>query len=104
MKRKVVWQRNAIIQRNSILEYIIREFGKSPARKFNAELKRCQNLICSNPLIAPLEQLLSGMEKTYRSILVSRLSKMIFYEEEGVIHIVALWDTRRCPDKMKDEV
>jgi len=101
---KIIWQNQAIAQRFSISEYIKNEFGMPTARKFNSELIRCKTLIQQNPYIAPIEPLLSGMEKEYRSILINRLSKMIYFAEADKIYIVALWDTRRCPDAMKDDV
>ena len=38
-----------------------------------------------------------GRAKTYRSVIVNGLNKMVYYVEDDTVYIAAFWDTRMEP-------
>ena len=44
------------------------------------------------------QQTLAGRKREYRSIVVHKLFKLVYYVKGDTLHIAALWDTRREPD------
>ena len=51
-----------------------------------------------------VEPLLEGTPVLYRSIVVNRLNKLVYFIEEQTIEIVAVWDTRSEPKSQADEL
>lgn len=100
---KLIWSENA---RNSVREvarYICLEFGEKARQKFLKEIEQTDILLRDNPLLGRIEPLLEDCKEQYRSIVVNRLSKIIYYLNGEVIEIVALWDTRREPLSQVEE-
>ncbi|MBP5368183.1 MAG: hypothetical protein J6Z01_07020 [Bacteroidales bacterium] len=60
-------------------------------------MKKICKLLCSQPNIGIVEPLLSESPIMYRSILVQRINKIIYWINNDAIEIVDLWDCRREP-------
>lgn len=43
------------------------------------------------------EHLFAHRKQTYRSLIVRRLNKIVYYVKGDTLHIAAFWDTRREP-------
>lgn len=101
---KVVWslQAKENLQRTS--NYIRKEFGKKSKQKFLDEVLHVVGLLESNPFLGQVEPLLDEASVEYRSIVVNRINKLVYYIHESTIEIVVLWDTRREPKSLLDEV
>jgi plasmid stabilization system protein ParE len=56
------------------------------------------------PQMAAVDLLLSDMAQTYRSLVVKRMYKVIYYIEAENIHVAAVWDCRQNPDNLKDTI
>ena len=78
-------------------KYIYKTFGDKPRREFLAEIKETGKLLCSQPNLGIVEPLLSDSPIMYRSILVQKINKIIYWINNDVIEIVDLWDCRREP-------
>lgn len=88
--------------KNKILKtakYIRKQFGIETSVEFSGEIHRVTTLLCENPFMGPQEPLLSDAPVLYRSVVVSRLNKMIYWINDDVIEIVDFWDCRREPEK-----
>ena len=48
------------------------------------------------------EPLLRGLKREYRSVVVHRNCKLVYYVEGDILYIAALWDTRREPRLQAD--
>ena len=57
-----------------------------------------------HPNIGSIDPLFDDRPKTYRSIIINGLSKMVYFIDDETIHIVAFWDTRREPKKQAEQV
>jgi plasmid stabilization system protein ParE len=55
------------------------------------------------PLAAPVELLLSDRPEGFRSVVVRRIHKLVYYIDDKV-NIVAVWDCRRNPMVLREFV
>ena len=96
---KIEWENIAEQKAKEIGKYIRRSFGLKRMKVFGEQIRHTTDLLILNPYMGVLDPLLSGRSQSYRSILINRLSKMVYYvdEKEGVIHISAFWDCRCEP-------
>ena len=78
--------------------YIRGEFGERYREYFLNRVKEMRHYLIANPNLRPLEPLLSDRAISYRSVVVTKLNKMIYYiGDDTVIYVVAFWDVRRNP-------
>ncbi|MBQ5575609.1 MAG: type II toxin-antitoxin system RelE/ParE family toxin, partial [Bacteroidales bacterium] len=77
--------------------FIKKTFGALVATNFVKEVHQTVRYIRNNPGIGAVERYLEGAPVLYRSIVVQRLNKIIYWENGNVIEIVDFWDCRREP-------
>ena len=100
----VSWSKRAINSLTHASMYILKEFGNRANDKFLQEIQKVSDLLEDNPLMGQVEPLLIGKSKEYRSIVVARQNKIIYYIKGNTIRISALWNTRREPKALVKEV
>jgi plasmid stabilization system protein ParE len=52
--------------------------------------------------MAPIEPELVGYTNMYRSLVVEKSYKVVYYIKDDTVHISALFDCRQDPQKLKD--
>lgn len=85
-------------------KYIYTEFGKNSKDTFILKLNQTKRLLETNPCIGPVEPLLSDLPSNYRSIVVGHLNKLIYRVLDDCIEISDLWDVRRNPNILTDQL
>ena len=80
------------------------EFGMVVADHFYEAVSHSLELLETFPFIGQVEPLLEDEPILYRSLVVHPLYKLIYYVEEPMLYAVALWDTRRDPERMRQEI
>lgn len=97
---------STIFQRemNSIVEYIADNFGKQYALEFIEEVQRNIRQIVKYPEASAVEPLLMERQTTFRSKIVSKHNKAIYYIKGDAVYFVDLWDMRRHPDKLSKRI
>jgi plasmid stabilization system protein ParE len=83
------------VRRQAIEDYILYSFGFAAHAEYVEAIEEWKRLVKENPYIGKIEPLLEGMRKEYRSYVISKLTKCIYYVEEEFIVVVDWWDTRR---------
>ena len=102
---KVVITEFAKQQIREIAQNIQRSFGKKHRDNFMQKVKETRRLLADNPHLGPEEPLLSDSPKDYRSVVVSKLNKMVYYvDNDTIIYIVDFWDVRREPSTLANQV
>ena len=91
------WEKIAVKQLKEVAGYIENNFGKKRKNVFLSDVAHTIGLLESNPYMGALDPLLSGRAKSYRSIIINRLDKMVYYIDGDIVHIAAFWDCRREP-------
>ena len=92
MNYSVNWSKNAEKDLISIIEYLLENWGKNSASKFNDKLKKQIQLITTFPKIFPKTSFLSNLRKC---VVVKQVS--LYYlenEESKEIRIIRLLDNR----------
>lgn len=86
--------------------YIQSEFGKKYRDMFLYKVKETRQYLATNPNLGFIEPLLSDRPKTYRSVVIAKLNKMVYYIDDvaAIIYIVDFWDTRREPNAQAAQV
>ena len=92
---KVVWSENARQAMRNNVTYIAQQFGKRSKMKFLEEVKRAVELLQNLPDIGHLEPLLSECTTQYKSLIINKYNKLVYWENKNQIEIVAFWDTRQ---------
>lgn len=101
---RVIWSESARELVRQTARYIRKEFGERSRRAFICEIANVDVLLGENPNLGRVEEFLSEKELTYRSIVVNRLNKLIYRVEGDTILIVSMWDTRREPNKQREQI
>ena len=101
---KVSWSKGAIKSMTHTSMYILNEFGNRANMRFLQEIQKVSDLMEENPFMGQVEPLLIGKSKEYRSVVVNRQNKIVYYVKGNTIRVSALWDTRREPKSLAKEV
>jgi len=96
---KIQWATEAREQWRKTASYILHEWGLSALRKFKENTEDIQNQIIEFPSLGKVEPLLADRNRLYRSIVLTRQNKIIYYIQDDTVYIVGFWDTRREPKK-----
>ena len=101
---RVSWSTQAAEALRDTTSYVRREFGIIAKQKLLTEVREVIGLLPSNPYIGKIEHLLQNASVVYRSFVINKLNKIVYYvnEETDTIEIAALWDTRREPNSQAD--
>ena len=86
--------------------YIRSEFGKRYRDDFLYKVQETRQYLATNPHLGSMEPLLSNRPMAYRSVVINKLNKMIYYisNTDDVIYTVDFWDTRREPNAQAAQV
>lgn len=97
---RIEWNRKAEQQFYKIASTLNKEFGKKAVLVFVKNVNEWQSRIVINPAIAAFEPLLNNRKNAYRSIVIHKCCKLVYYvnQKQGVVRIAALWDTRQNPE------
>lgn len=101
---QVVWMNEAKGLLKAAVAYGLNTFGSTVTSRFITEIRNNNIRLAHFPRIGKIESLLAGRNREYRSLLVHKHYKVIYYIENETIFIVALWDTRSNPKTLKEKV
>ena len=91
---KVIWDPKAKENRSEVADYIRRQFGAKRKMRFLQEVREITNNLRTAPYIGKIDPLFEDRARTYRSVIVNGLNKMVYFVEGDIIYIAAFWDTR----------
>lgn len=99
---KLIWHKQAKEALRNTATFIRKQFGLKVREDFRNEVDHVQTLLTSNPYMGKEEPLLAHRDIEYRSLVINKLNKIVYYIEGDTIHIADFWDTRREPQKQAD--
>lgn len=97
---EVIWSANAKKQVALVLAYCKKEFGVEVSKRFAQSLSRDNQRLAENPYMGALEPLLSHRMEQFRYLVESHY-KIIYFVKGEILYVVALWDCRQHPNKLK---
>ena len=100
MEIKVFWTQTALNHLEDIFEYHKYNASINIARKLVKKLVDSTIQLQKSPKIGRVEELLKHRKYEYRFIVVGNY-KIIYWVEDNLIKIAAVFDTRQNPEKIK---
>ena len=100
---QIIWDKQARDAWQEIADYC-RTFGPKSVEKFAGNVQSWVIAIAQNPGIGKTEPLLNDYAENFRSIVVHKNCKIIYYIQGEYLHIADLWDTRREPRTLADSL
>ena len=101
--KKVIWHEQASTVLRKTAAFIRKRFGLQVRQNFRNEVNHVQMLLMDNPYMGSEEPLLADLPIEYRSFVINKLNKIVYYVEGDTIHIADFWDTRREPKKQAQQ-
>ena len=101
---RINWYSEAQWHLEQIEDYIFDRFGVDSMLEFVEKVDQAVGMIRRHPSVGPVEPLLADRMQTYRSVVVGNMSKIIYRVQDETIHIVDLWDCRREPKALSEEI
>jgi plasmid stabilization system protein ParE len=94
----------AIAHLESIVDIFLEFAGERYAVKFSHLVDEKLNKLQRFPYIGFIEPLLIGRKYQFRATIIYDNYKMIYYVEEDTIWVVAFWDMRMDPEKLRNMI
>jgi plasmid stabilization system protein ParE len=94
---KILWHKRAAAQLHQVEDYVLRDFGERIRQEFMNEVEQAIISLADMPTMGRIDPLLTHRKQTYRSIIVRRLNKIVYFVKGDTLHIAAFWDVRREP-------
>ena len=98
------WSHQAQQQQDQAAEYIYTEFGAKAVIDFYRRIDKIETELMTFTEMGVIEPLLVNRSRLYRSVVVHRLNKLVYTIESDHIQVVALWDTRREPKSLVNDI
>ena len=97
----VIWSERAETSLHTVERYISDSFGEKVRKEFMQSAEETAERLAQFPNAGKMEPLLAHRSKAYRSIVINRRSKLVYYVEETRIVIADFWECRREPRVLK---
>lgn len=97
---KILWLEPAIIHMDTIFTFNSDNSIESATDIYNDILERT-DILLTFPFAAAIEPILKDLSKVYRSLVVRKNYKVVYFVESDVIYISAVFDCRQNPEKLK---
>jgi plasmid stabilization system protein ParE len=100
----IVWTDKAKQHLKNIFDFYVETAGRKIAIKIVTDIKVATKPLTKFPQMAAVEPFLSDLPEKFRSLVVSKHYKVIYYMDNEAVHILAVWDCRQNPDNLKIQI
>ena len=94
---RVLWSYRAARSLHALEDYILRTFGETRRQQFMTEAEDITRKLADFPNMGKHDPLLAHRKKEYRSLVMTRKTKLVYYIEGQRVIIANIWDSRREP-------
>lgn len=101
---KIRWHKRAVAQLYEVENNVLWKFGEQARQEFMDEVEQSVLKLSDMPMMGALGPLFAHRKRAYRSIIVRKLNKVVYYVDGGAVHIAAFWDCRREPRNQAAQV
>jgi len=101
---EIIWAEEAFRAWEDATDHIAQEFGTRAAERFYKKTEEWLEVLSSSPSAGKTEPLLKDRSRSYRSIVITKQNKLIYYIEDETIVIVDFWNTRREPKQQAEKL
>jgi len=100
---KLIWTAFAAGQLEKIYRFLINKNQTAAVAVYNDILDETESLLHFAQM-APIEPLLSEFPELYRSLVIRKTYKVVYYIEDDLIFVVAVFDCRQNKGKLKKDI
>lgn len=100
MVEQVIWSQKALRDLSKVVRYGEKEFGRKTAIDFYSKIKENDFRLLTNPELGMIEPSLTDCRIEYRSLVVHKNYKLIYYITKSTVRVAALWDCRQIPNRL----
>ena len=102
----VYWSSIAENRLKGIFDYYFSVAGNRVALKLVTRISKSADLLGLMPYMAPVEKDLTGMAFVYRSLVVNKIFKVVYFvdEQSECVVVATVWDCRQNPEELKNEI
>jgi plasmid stabilization system protein ParE len=103
---KVILLPKALSRLDEIFDWIkITNNENSAAKVYNSILDELE-VLERQPKMAAIESILEDLPKQFRSLIVNRKYKAVYYieEQKDTVFVATIWDCRQNPDNLTKEI
>ncbi len=101
--KEIVFYDIAKKQLIEIYDFIAQESPVNAVKVYNGILDEIE-ILMTFPQIARIEDRLNGLRVEFRSLVVLRRYKVVYFTEEDIIYIFMIWDCRRNPEEFRQSI
>lgn len=99
METSIIWTNRALDTLDDIFEFY-KEKSENAATKIVNRLYHSAKTLKTFPNAGVIETLLDEFPVCFRSFVVEKHFKLIYYVEGDCVYITEIWDTRQDPDRL----
>ena len=101
---KVIWDPKAKENRTQVADYIRRQFGVKHKTRFLHEVRQVTQQLKRTPGIGQIDPLFADRVRTYRSVIINGLNKLVYFVSDDILYIAGFWDTRMDDESQAAQV
>ena len=101
---QVEYNSKAIKHISSTFDYYLKYFGKQATANLAANIDENVKRLLRFPEIGHPEPLLRNKSILYRSLIIDKNHKLVYYIKGNTIRIAAFWDMRMHPDRLSKTI
>ena len=101
---QVEYNSKAIKHISSTFDYYLHNYGKQACKNLALAIDERVNRLVRFPEIGRPEPLLRNKHILYRSIIIDKNHKLVYYIKGNTIRIAALWDMRMHPNRLSKKI
>lgn len=100
----VIWLPIAYQQVKEAINYTELHFGKIAKRKLQQKLKAGEILLADFPQSGIIESLLSHRPENFRSLVINKIYKIVYFIDVNNVVITTLWHCQQDPEHLQDMI
>ena len=97
---QVVWLDEAKVLFKEAISFGFLAFGEKAVIRFVDEVQRTNERLSVFPRLGKIEPALRGLKREYRSLVVHKNYKVIYYIDDDMVFIASFWSTRCNPNSL----
>lgn len=92
-KRRVIWSLESSKKVQSVIEFLLKEWGEKEAKAFLKRLKKFEKLVIEYPQLYPASQ----TDINLRKAVITKFQSVIYIIDDDSIRVLTILDHRQKP-------
>ena len=101
---QIVWLDEAKVLLKKAISFGMFAFGEKAVIRFVDEIQKTDERLSAFPLLGKIEPSLEGLGQEYRSLVIHRNYKVIYYIDDDIVFIASFWSTQCDPENLRSEI